>query len=147
MIDLEELSRVRRAGRRRAAQRAAAADRGLPARTWPSSRASSRRPSGYQLTPKAYRLFQGKLLERIFSNLAGLAHRPAPGARRRRRGGRAAARPSRTSSATRSPTWTSPARSSTPCSATARACPIRLKPGRHRNPPHAQHAQVRHRAC
>ncbi len=28
-----------------------------------------RGPSGYQLTPKAYRLFQAKLLERIFSNL------------------------------------------------------------------------------
>ncbi len=28
-----------------------------------------RGPKGYQLTPKAYRLFQGKLLERIFSNL------------------------------------------------------------------------------
>ena len=25
---------------------------------------------GYRLTPKAYRLFQGKLLERIFSELA-----------------------------------------------------------------------------
>ena len=28
-----------------------------------------RGPKGYQLTPKAYRLFQGKLLERIFSSL------------------------------------------------------------------------------
>jgi uncharacterized protein with von Willebrand factor type A (vWA) domain len=28
-----------------------------------------RGPKGYQLTPKAYRLFQGRLLERIFSNL------------------------------------------------------------------------------
>jgi uncharacterized protein with von Willebrand factor type A (vWA) domain len=28
-----------------------------------------RGPKGYQLTPKAYRLFQGKLLERIFANL------------------------------------------------------------------------------
>jgi uncharacterized protein with von Willebrand factor type A (vWA) domain len=28
-----------------------------------------RGPDGYHLTPKAYRLFQGKLLERIFSNL------------------------------------------------------------------------------
>jgi uncharacterized protein with von Willebrand factor type A (vWA) domain len=28
-----------------------------------------RGPNGYQLTPKAYRIFQGKLLERIFSNL------------------------------------------------------------------------------
>ncbi len=28
-----------------------------------------RGPRGYQLTPKAYRLFQGKLLERIFNNL------------------------------------------------------------------------------
>lgn len=28
-----------------------------------------RTPRGYQLTPKAYRIFQGKLLERIFSNL------------------------------------------------------------------------------
>lgn len=28
-----------------------------------------RTPGGYQLTPKAFRLFQGKLLERIFSNL------------------------------------------------------------------------------
>lgn len=28
-----------------------------------------RGPEGYQLTPKAYRLFQGKLLERIYSNL------------------------------------------------------------------------------
>ncbi len=28
-----------------------------------------RGPEGYRLTPKAYRLFQGKLLERIFSNL------------------------------------------------------------------------------
>ena len=28
-----------------------------------------RGPKGYQLTPKAYRLFQGKLLERIFNNL------------------------------------------------------------------------------
>jgi len=28
-----------------------------------------RGPKGYQLTPKAYRIFQGRLLERIFSNL------------------------------------------------------------------------------
>ena len=28
-----------------------------------------RGPDGYQLTPKAYRLFQGRLLERIFANL------------------------------------------------------------------------------
>ncbi len=65
---------------------------------------------GYRLTPKAYRLFQGRLLERIFSQLAGLADRPAPGADRGRGGGRDCSRPSRTNSATRWPTWTSPAR-------------------------------------
>ncbi len=46
---------------------------------------------GYHLTPKAYRLFQGRLLERIFSQPGGLADRPAPGADRRRRGRRDAA--------------------------------------------------------
>ena len=42
---------------------------GLPAARWPSGRVSNADPEGFQLTPKAYRLFQGRLLERIFSNL------------------------------------------------------------------------------
>ena len=46
---------------------------------------------GYQLTPKAYRLFQGRLLERIFSELQAVADRPPPGAGGRRRGRRDAA--------------------------------------------------------
>ena len=39
-------------------------------RRWPSSRAWSRRRAASGMTPKAYRLFQGKLLERLFSELA-----------------------------------------------------------------------------
>ena len=38
-------------------------------RTWPKSKGWSKTGQGYRLTPKAYRLFQGRLLERIFSNL------------------------------------------------------------------------------
>ena len=44
----------------------------------------------FRLTPKAYRLFQGKLLERLFQRNGAVAHRPAPGAGRRRRRRRAA---------------------------------------------------------
>ena len=44
----------------------------------------------FRLTPKAYRLFQGKLLERLFQRAGAVAHRPAPGAGRRRRRRRAA---------------------------------------------------------
>ncbi len=46
---------------------------------------------GFQLTPKAYRLFQGKLLERIFSELAPSRTGRPPGTDRRRRSCRAAA--------------------------------------------------------
>ena len=37
--------------------------------------------NAYQLTPKAYQLFQGRLLERIFSQLQACAHRTARGGR------------------------------------------------------------------
>ena len=66
-------------------------DRRIPARTMAEQQGLERTARGYQLTPKAYRLFQGRLLERIFSKLEAAAHRPAPGADRRRRRGRAAA--------------------------------------------------------
>ena len=71
--------------------------------------------------------FQGRLLERIFSHLQAVAHRPASGADRRAKGRSNCSRPSRTSSATRSRTWTSRSRSSTPCSATGSALPVRLQ--------------------
>ena len=61
--------RVRRAGRHGEAQRAGPADRAVSRATWPSSRGWSKTAQGYRLTPKAYRLFQGRLLERIFSSL------------------------------------------------------------------------------
>ena len=83
---------------------------------------------GYQLTPKAYRLFQGKLLERIFSNLASLAHRPASGADRRRRGGRDCSRPSPTSSATRSRKMDIPASLTNAMLRGGPGLPVRLRP-------------------
>ena len=64
---------------------------------------------GYRLTPKAYRLFQGRLLERIFSDLK----RRAPAATRDRwsaKGRSRCSRPRPMSLATRWPTWTFPAR-------------------------------------
>ena len=78
---------------------------------------------GYQLTPKAYRLFQGQLLEHIFSQSAWPR---APAGIRGRSSAKersSCSRPSPTNSATRSPTWTSRRRSSTPCSATGRRFP------------------------
>ena len=44
----------------------------------------------FRLTPKAYRLFQGKLLEKLFQRVGAVAHGAASGADRRRRGGRTA---------------------------------------------------------
>ena len=76
----------------------------------------------FRLTPKAYRLFQGKLLETIVSRPGAVADGPASRADRRRRRGRDAGARSSTSSATRSRTWISRARSSTRSSAAARAC-------------------------
>ena len=105
-----------------------------------------RGPKGFQLTPKAYRLFQGKLLERIFSNLQAVAHRPASGPDRRRRGRRAAADEAvRVRRLGR--------QHGHPRLADQRHAPRRpglagpAEAGRHRHPPHAQHAQVRHRPC
>ena len=46
---------------------------------------------GYRLTPKAYRLFQGRLLERIFSQLEAARSGRHQGPGGRRRSGRAAA--------------------------------------------------------
>ena len=56
---------------------------------------------GFKLTPKAYRLFQGKLLERIFSELAPSRTGAASGADRRAKGPSSCSTRSPTSSATR----------------------------------------------
>ena len=64
---------------------------------------------GYRLTPKAYRLFQGRLLERIFSNLVASRTGRHEGPMWVK-GRWNCSRPSNTSSATRWPIWTSPAR-------------------------------------
>ena len=128
IIDMEELAAVRRAGRHRAARRAAAADRGLPARDGRAAGAGAATRGGFQLTPKAYRLFQAKLLDADLQQPAGVAHRPAPGAGRRRRGGRDAAdqavRVRRLGGAHGHPAVVR----STPCSAAGRGLPVRLKP-------------------
>ena len=136
--------RIRRAGRHGEPQRAGPPDRSSTSATWPSSRDWSGPAQGYRLTPKAYRLFQGRLLARIFSNLeasrTGRHQGPVVGEgavelqqSQALRVRRLAGQP-----------WTSPARWSMPCSATGRAC--RCACGTddilvHRNP---QHAQVRH---
>ena len=97
----------------------------------------------FRLTPKAYRLFQGKLLERLFQRAGAVAHRPASGAGRRRRGRRAAGhegvRVRRLDRQHRHPGHVRQrARAQRPGHAGA------VQAGRHPDPSHAQHAQVRH---
>ena len=53
--------------------------------SWPSSKGWKKRGAGFKLTPKAYRLFQGKLLRAHFQRAGTLAHWPASGTDRRRR--------------------------------------------------------------
>ena len=139
--------RVRRAGRRRAARRAAAAGRGVPSRDGRAAGPGEDTADGFQLTPKAYRLFQGRLLERIFSNLEAVANRPAPGPGRRRRGRRDAAdqalRVRRLAGQHGHPAGSL-------VNAMIRngpGLPVRVEAGRHRDPPHPQYAQVRHRGA
>ena len=69
IIDMEELSAVRRAGRRRTARRSCSSRSRTTCAQMAEQQGLERRANGFQLTPKAYRLFQGRLLERIFSDL------------------------------------------------------------------------------
>ncbi len=101
--------RVRRAGRHRAAQRAAAADRGVPAR---AGRAAGPGKHGQRLPAHAQGLpaVPGQAAGADLQQPAGLAHRPAPGAGRRRRGRRAAADQALRVRRLAHATWTFPAR-------------------------------------
>ena len=84
---------------------------------------------GFQLTPKAYRpLSVASCWTRNFQQSASVAHRPASGCRSSAKARPRCSRPKATSSAIPSPTWTSPPRWSTPCSAAVRGLPVRLKP-------------------
>ena len=101
---------------------------------------------GYQLTPKAYRLFQGRLLERIFSNLeasrTGRHQGPVVG--------EGAVELQQTKPYEFGDSLANMDVAGSLINAMVRGgagLPVRMQPGRHRNPPHAQHAQVRHASC
>ena len=97
----------------------------------------------FRLTPKAYRLFQGKLLERLFQRNGALAHRPASGAGRRRRRRRAAGHQAlRVRRLDRQPRHPGHVRQRAGAQRPGHAGALQRR--RHPGPPHAQHAQVRH---
>ena len=139
--------RVRRAGRHGAARATCSSRSRTTCARWPSGRGWSRPSSGgFQLTPKAYRLFQSKLLTRDLQRAAGVAHRPAPGAVV----GEGAVEMQQTKPYE---FGDSVAQHGHPGVADQRHAPRRRRPAGaaeargHRHPPDAQQPQVRHGAC
>ena len=122
----------------------AAADRGLPARAGRAAGPGTRTRAASSSRPRPIGCFRASCWSGSSASCrpsrTGRHQGPVVGEGR----GRAAARPSPTSSATRSPTWTSPARSINALVRDGPGLPVRLKHRRHPDPPHAQHAQVRH---
>ena len=146
IIDLEALAEFAEPGDIEQLNATGRADRRSTSATWPSGRAWSKPAQGYQLTPKAYRLFQGRLLERIFSDLQasrtgrhqgpivgeGAVELPADQALRVRRFAGQHGHP-RLADQRHDPRRAGP------------ADPPEAR--RHRGPSHPQHAQVRHRGA
>ena len=104
------------------------------------------RAKGFQLDAQGLSPVSGQAAGADLQQPGSLAHRPAPGPDRRRRGRRAAADQAlRVRRLGR--------QHGHPGLADQRHAPRRPRPadpaqaGGHRDPPHAQHAQVRHRAC
>ncbi len=142
VIDLEDLAEFAEPGDIEKLNELAQHDRGISPRPGRAARAGKDRP-GLPAHAQGLPAVPGPPAGADFQQPPGLADRPAPGADRGRRARSRCSRPSPTSSATRWPTWTSPARSSTPCSASGAGPAGAAAQRRHHRPSHPQHAQVR----
>jgi uncharacterized protein with von Willebrand factor type A (vWA) domain len=126
MIDMEKLSRVRRAGRHGAARRAAADGRKLRPRNGRAAGAGARRQRAFQLTPKAYgcsRAAAGTIFSQPEASRSGRHQGPIIG-----EGAVELQQTKQYEFGDSSRTWTSRSRFSTRCCAAAPdRCRFRLK--------------------